>query len=124
MSIKGLSGISKAAIAFSAGGVLAAAIAIGAGSGNNGGSSPPAQVVVETATSVPEAQPTGRLDPQEPRTDCAANWTSYVDPDGRLSFCHPVEMKPITERRPDPELGPSFPSVNRSMPGTRRTHSL
>ena len=53
MKLQSLSGLTKAVIAFSAGGVLAGAIALGA-SGGGGGSSPPAQVVAQTPTSVPE----------------------------------------------------------------------
>jgi hypothetical protein len=103
MKLQSLSGLTKAVVALSAGGVLAGAIALGAGGGN--GSSPSAQVALQTPTSVPERIETGRFDPQKPRTDCPPNWISYVDPDGRFSFCHPADLKPVTERRSDPGTG-------------------
>jgi hypothetical protein len=90
MNIPSLSGVTKAVIALSAGGVLAGAIALGANGGGGGGAaSPPAQVVAPTATSVPESGG----DRVRDRTDCPQDWTLYVDPDGYFSFCYPENFQ-------------------------------
>jgi hypothetical protein len=74
MKLQSLSGVAKAVVALSAGGVLAGAIALGASGG--GGSAPPAQVVAATATGVPEpaltVEPTPFTSPNFIEPDIAA----------------------------------------------------
>jgi hypothetical protein len=92
MDIRAFSGVTKAVVALSAGGVLAGAIALGASGGNGGGASPPAQAVAATATSVPE----NSTQAVTPRTDCPKDWSAYEDPDGWFSFCYPSDLKLVT----------------------------
>jgi hypothetical protein len=74
MNIQSLSGVTKAVIALSAGGVLAGAIALGANGGGGGGSLPPAQVAAQTPTSEMEGATPAAKPP-------AFAYSNYIPPD-------------------------------------------
>ncbi len=96
MNIQALSGVTKVVAALAGGGLLAGAIALGASGGNGGGSTPLAQVVAATATSVVEgttSQTGSKLDPNQARTDCPQGWTYYNDSQGYFSFCYPSTLR-------------------------------
>ncbi len=79
MNLKSLSGLTKVVVALSAGGVLAGAIALGASDGNGGGASPPAQVIAETPTNVPEQETT-----PTPTPPPAFVYANYITPDTQV----------------------------------------
>ncbi len=101
MNLKSLSGLTKAVIALSAGGVLAGTIALGESNGNGGGASPPAQVVTATPTNVPErtAAPRPTLQPIISPNHIAPDQAALSEVARRQS-----ELQATSQRCPDSYL--------------------